>query len=263
MNEDKKNEFIDLEVNDSIKKFRKSNSKLYKLLYELIDILRECEVYINKLGTEKNNVYLLAMFMQLNKFFQGSILMFERGLKDIGNSLIRTCFELSIKIIELIKNQDFIEEYELESYFEIKTTIKIMLDKQMYDFVPEKDLEKCLKLCDIRINNKKRPNVKIIDLIKKNGLYEEYVLYRLYCNYTHQSIDQIKSIIHSNEFKVTIDGDFKLDEFNDSISMLFSVVIIVLPVLIEDYIKNEELREIYNTFNKKIENILHLNKNNL
>ena len=75
------------------------------------------------------------MFMQLNKFFRSEILMFEHGLKDVGESLIRTCLELAIKIIELIKNKDFIEDYELESFFEMRTTTKIMLDKQICDLV--------------------------------------------------------------------------------------------------------------------------------
>lgn len=263
MNVDKKDEFIDLKVYDYIKNFRKNNAIIYKLLYELIDILRECETQIEKLGTEKNNVYLLAMFMQLNKFFQSSILMFEHGLKDVGESLIRTCLELSIKIIELIKNQDFIEDYELESYFEMRNTTKIMLDKQIYDLVSKETLEKCLEFCNRKIGGKKRPNVKINNLIEKNGLYREYVLYRLHCNYTHQSIDQMNNIISSNKFKVTINGNFQLDKFNDSIAMLISVIMIVLPVLIEDYIKNEELKDIYNVFNKKIENIFLSNKNDL
>lgn len=251
MNVGKKDEFIDLKVYDYIKDFRKKNKIIYNLLYELIDILRRCEAQIEKIGTKKNNVYLLAMLMQLNKFFQSAILMFEHGLKDVGESLIRTCLELAIKIIELIKNKDFIEDYELESFFEMRTTTKIMLDKQIYDLVSKQTLEKCLELCNRKIGDKKRPKIKINHLIEKNGLYREYVLYRLHCNYTHQSIDQMNNIISSNKFKVTIDGNFQLDKFNDSIAMLISVLMIVLPVLIEEYIKNEELKVDYNVFNKK------------
>lgn len=263
MNVGKKDEFIDLKVYDYIKDFRKKNKIIYNLLYELIDILRRCEAQIEKIGTKKNNVYLLAMLMQLNKFFQSAILMFEHGLKDVGESLIRTCLELVIKIIELIKNQDFIKDYELESFFEMRTTTKIMLDKQIYDLVSKETLEKCLDFCNGKIGDKKRPNIKINNLIEKNGLYREYVLYRLHCNYTHQSIDQMNNIISSDKITVTIDGNLQLDKFNDSIAMLISVLIIVLPILIEDYIKNEELKIDYNVFNKKIENIFLYKKINL
>ena len=40
---DKKDEFIDLKVYEHIKDFRKNNIIIYKLLYELIGILRKCE----------------------------------------------------------------------------------------------------------------------------------------------------------------------------------------------------------------------------
>lgn len=256
MNREGKDEFIDLKVYDYIKDFREDNYIIYDLLYELINILRRCEAQIEKRGTEKNNIYLLAMLMQLNKFFQSAILMFEHGMKDVGDSLIRTCLELTIKIIELIKNEDFIRDYELESFYEMRTTTKIMLDNYIYDLVSKETLVNCLEFCNKKIKNKKRPNIKIRDLIEKNEMYREYVLYRLHCNYTHQSIDQMNNIISSDDISVTIDGNFQLDKFNDSIAMLISVLMIVLPILIEEYIKNEELKECYNFFETKVESVL-------
>lgn len=260
---ERKDEFIDLKVYDYIKDFRKNNYIIYDLLYESIGILRGCEAQIEKRGIEKNNVYLLAMFMQLNKFFQSAILMFEHGLKDVGDSLIRTCLELVIKIIELIKNKDFIREYELESFFEMRTTTKIMLDNEIYDLVPKEALDKCLEFCDKRINNSKRPNIKINNLIKKNGMYREYVLYRLHCNYTHQSIDQMNNIISIDDISVTIDGNFQIDKFNDSIAMLISVLMIVLPILIDEYINDKELKERYNNFETRAKNVLRYSNLNL
>ena len=93
--------------------------------------------------------------------------MFEHGLKDVGDSLIRTCLELTIKIIELIQNKDFIKHYELESFFEMRTTTKIMLDNKIYDLITKETLDKCLEFCDKRIGNNNRPNIKINNLIKK------------------------------------------------------------------------------------------------
>ena len=94
------------------------------------------------------------------------------------------------------------------------------------------------------------------NLIKKNGLYREYVHYRLYCNYTHQSIDQMNNIISSDDISITIDGNFRIDKFNDSIAMLISILMVALPVLIDEYIKDEELKKLYNDFEVKVESIL-------
>lgn len=124
-------EFIDLKIYDYIKDFRKDKTEIYELLYKSVSILRSCEEKIQIKGPSTNNVYLLSMLMQFNKFYQGTILMFEHGMKDIGDSLIRTCLELSIKIVELIRNKNFVEEYELNSYFEMKTTIKVLIENEL------------------------------------------------------------------------------------------------------------------------------------
>ena len=86
-------------------------------------------------------------------------------------------------------------------------------------------------------------------------MYREYVLYRLHCNYTHQSIDQMKNLIVCDDISVTVDGNFQLDKFNDSIAMLISVFMIVLPVLLDEYIHDEKIKDMYNSFEKKVEKI--------
>lgn len=251
----KNDEYLDLKIYDCIKDFRREKSVVYELIYELIEILRGCEEDIQSQGPNKKNVCLLAMMMQLNKFYQSAVLMFEHGLKDVGDSLIRTCIELSIKIVELIKNDNFISDYELESFFEMRTTTKIMIDHRIDDLVNEETLNKCLELCNSKTDGKKRPKIKIKDLIEKDEMYREYVLYRLHCNYTHQSIDQMKSLIVCDDISVTVDGNFQLDKFNDSIAMLISVLMIALPVLLDEYIHDEKIKECYRVFEKKFEGL--------
>lgn len=105
-----------------------------------------------------------------------------------------------------------------------------------------------------KIKGKTKPKIKIIDLVRKNDMYREYVIYRLYCNYTHQSIEQMDNIISDDGFEVTIDGNFNIEKFDNSIAMLGSIYMVVVPILIEEYICDVKLEKEYKNFEVKFEN---------
>ncbi len=83
------------------------------------------------------DVYLLASIVQLNKLYQSAILLFERGLRESANIIIRTIIEVSFKNIEVMRNIEFINELWLEQQYQNKKCLENIKNKKLFDLIPE------------------------------------------------------------------------------------------------------------------------------
>lgn len=251
--EKQNDEFIDLTVNDCIVGFRQEYQNEYKIIEEFINIFRMCEEEMEKIGPNLQNTYLLAAIMQLNKLYQSTIILFERGLKDPANVIIRTIIELVFKSIAVIRDEEFIDKLSLYQQYENKKCLEDIKNNKLFDMVPEKELEILIKKCNKEINGAKKPDMNIYELAKQNKLSKEYILYRLQCDYTHHSNSVIEGIIKVKDNGYYIDGNFQLEDFKKSVAWVISITSSIFPILLNEYLKNRNLIGEYNKFLKKFE----------
>ena len=249
----KNDEFIDLIVNDCMVDFRQQYNKEYETINEVISIFRLCEDRLEKMGLSQQNVYILASIMQLNKLYQSSIIILERGLKEPAYGIIRTILDLTFKIIEVIRNEEFIDLLSLHQQYETKKCLEDIKNNKLFDMVSEDEVIKLIEKCNEEIKGEKKPKIKAYDLAKKNGFDKAYILYRLQCDYTHQSNSVIESTIKVTENGYYIDGNFQIEDFKMSIALLISITVIIFPILNEEYIKEKDLNVKYNIFIKNFE----------
>ena len=240
-----RDEYLDLKINDCIIGFRDKYSKEYNVIKEFNMFFRLLQIELGNKGQGQQNVCIMASLNQLHKLYQSAILLFERGLVESANILIRTILDLIFKTAECIRNQDFVDKFFIEEKYELIKTLKDMKSNKMFDMLPVEKMEEYIEECNKEINNKQRPDFKASTLARKNGLEKAYILYRFQCNYTHQSASIIGRIIKQTEEGVYIDGDLQLEDFRQSIAWLMSITDIIFPIIINEYLKSEEMFKKY------------------
>lgn len=243
--------FFDLKINEQIPQFR----NIYKKEYELIRAIKTLfdKVSHNFIGQTitENELYLSTAIVEINKLFQSAVVLFERGLLESGNIIIRSCLELSFKIIELTKNENFVHDMKKEVNSETRSTLNIINEKKLYNLVPKETVDELLSKLNL-----KEPKFKInaIQLAEKNDLLDAYIIYRLYCNESHQSMATLSEIQIFDAEGVRLNGNLRLEDFSKAIYMLISVVVIPFPTLIEKFSDCVELKEQYEALVEDIKN---------
>lgn len=255
MEDDKfKDGFLDLRINNCIEGFRNKYKNEYKCLKEIDSFFYRIQDELTKKVVTQDNTFIMASLSQLQKLYDSCILLFERGLVEAGHALIRTILELAFKIIEVIKNKEFVEDLLLEEQYESLALLNDIETHKIFDMIPKDKVKEYKELVKKNINNRERPKTKTNYLVNKNALHREYILYRLQCDYVHQSTGVIGKIIKINSNGVCfIDGDLQLKNFKTSIAWLISITTISLKAVLEDYIKSKELIKEFNEIVKEFE----------
>lgn len=253
-NEEIKEGYLDLKINKYIEGFRKKYKNEYNCVKKVNMFFQKIQTELTKKGFTQQNTFIMASLSQLQKSYESTILLFERGLRESGNTLIRTILDLSFKIIEVIRNEDFVEDLLLEEQYESLALLNDIETNKIFDMISEKQVKEYKKIAKTNINNRKRPKTRTIYLVNKNKLHREYILYRLQCDYVHQSTGIIGSIIkRTSKGNYYIDGDLQLKDFKSSIAWLLSITTISIKVILEEYIKSEELIKEFNEIVKEFE----------
>lgn len=235
--------FVDMRINENLSKFRSEHKEEYKFIKETKKLFDKAQQKFIGQTVTKNEMYLATSLISLSKLFQSAVLLFERGLLEPGNIIMRSCIELSFKIVELIKNKKFINSMIKEQYYEAKNTLEIINNNKLYDMVPKETVEDLLNKPQIK--NSKYIKLSPYKLAQKNDLLEGYILYRLYCNDSHQSIATLSETQIFEDDGVRLNGNLRLEEFSSSIYMLISIVLVPFPTLIEKYSTDNELKKQY------------------
>ena len=196
---------------------------------------------------------IMASLNQLHKLYQSAVLLFERGLVESANVLIRTILDVIFKIAECIRNEDFVENFLIDEKYELIKTLRDMKNNSIFDILSLEKIEEYIEECKKEINNRPRPDLKAVTLSKKNNLEKAYILYRFQCDYTHQSASIIGRIVKQTEKGIYIDGGFQLEDFRQSIAWLMSIMDIIFPIIINKYLKSKELFEKHEELVGKIE----------
>ena len=242
---DLQDEFLDLKLNKYLPNFRNEHNVEYIIVFELISLFNSIEEkFAGKQDVEQNR-YLLSAIVELDKLFQSAVLMFERGLPRSGNIIVRTILELSLNIVDIVKNKSHIQEKEVSDTYEVISTLNIMKQHKVYDFFPEEKIEELLNTYKPLVKDKKNRKYKPKELAEKHKYVLEYLLYRVYCNDSHISIRALEQNIVDAPTVVFVDKDFIVNDFNRSIFMLVTIAIISIPVLINDFFDDSQLKEEY------------------
>ena len=235
--------YLDLKINQYISNFRKKDENEYLCIKKFNNFLYKIQSEIGKNGANQQNAFIMASLTEIQKIFCGAILLFERGLPESANILIRTILELSFKIIETIRNEDFVKDLLLAEYFEGLATVNDIEKSKLFDLVPQQEIIELKQRYIKEINGNQKPRIKAQYLAEKNNLKREYILYRLQCEHSHQSAKIIGDLIQITDKGIYIDGDLRLDEFKTSIAWILSIITIAIEVILKEYIDNNILQK--------------------
>ena len=83
--------------------------------------------------------------------------------------------ELSFKIIELIKNENFLQEMIMNINFETLKTLNNIKNEKLYELVPQDRLEQLLEDCQQKKSQSSNVNIGAYNLANRNGLKKEYI----------------------------------------------------------------------------------------
>lgn len=244
--------FMDLILNENLLGFRNEHQKEYAIIRETKDLLASMQHEFINQDVSKSEMYLVTAIIELNKLFQSAVILFERGLLESGNIIIRSCLELSFKIVELIKNKNFVDDMIKELNHETITTLKIIKSNKLYDIVPKSEVKRMLS---IHNTAEAKPEISPFKLAKKNDLMREYILYRLYCNDSHQSIASLSEIQIFEDNGVRLNGNLRLDKFSESVYMLISIIMISFPTLIDEVFTDDKLKKQYERLKENFQNV--------
>ena len=244
--------FLDLKLNEAISAFREEHRTEYLVVFRVKSFLYEVQnCFVGKTVSQQDN-FLAASIVELNKLFQSAVLLFERGLPDAANIVVRSILELSFKIVELLNNKEFLKEMKLDVNSNAIKTLNDIKENKFYDIVPQARLDELLSNCQQFKSQNGNVNISVKELAKRNGMLREYLLYRTYCDYTHQSLKVIDEIIDYTPDGVNLNGDLRLDDFSHSILMLVSITMISISKLLEYSMIDEKLKDQFDLLQKDI-----------
>jgi hypothetical protein len=246
---------LDLKLNETISLFREEHKPEYLVVFKVKSFLDELQnSFVGKTVSQQDK-FLVASIVELNKLFQSAVLLFERGLPGAANIVVRSILELSFKIIELLNNKDFLKEMILDVNFNAIKTLNDIKENEFYDVVPQTRLDELLSNCQQFKSQNGNVNISVKELAKRNGMLREYVLYRTYCGYTHQSLKAIDEIIDYTPDGVNLNGDLRFDDFSHSILMLVSITMISFPKLLEHSLIDKKLKDQFDLLQKDLQSI--------
>ncbi len=251
-----KDGYIDLRINNLVKDSRNKYQKEYEIISQINDFLSIIQKETEKKGTEKQNVYITVSLIEIQKLYCSAVLLFERGLPESANIIIRTLLELTFKIVEVIRNKEFVEDLLVNDFYEGRNILLEIEDHKLYNLIPKNLLEKLLTEYEHKINGKNRPKTKVNYLKEKNNMSDEYIIYRLQCDYSHFSMKILGEDISILDDIVLINGNFKLDKFKSSILWLISIVGISIRYILEEYLEDENIINDYQKLKKRIDEYL-------
>lgn len=245
--------FLDLLIEKHISVFREKYSKEYKVILEYNKFIFKILDALTKKGFNQQNGYIMAALVEIHKFYQSTVILFERGLSEPANSLIRTIIDSSIRIVEVIRRADSVDVLLLNTDYENKRTLEFLHNKNLFTMLPKEELGEMLEEKNKDIKDKKDPKIKIKKLAEDNNLLDIYTLFRFQSDYTHQSTDIIGRVIKETDNGYEINEDFLLENFKFEVSILLVSIERIIDILLQEYVNNPELNEEHKLIAKNFE----------
>ena len=248
------NGFLDLKINNFLPHIRARYSNDYNLIWKMKGLLDETQNCFVGNDASQTIVFVASSIVNLNELFQSAVLLLEKGLPIPAKILMRTILELSLKIIEALNNDQYIEELIYAFYSEKKSLLKFLDDKQLYHLLSKDKIDKQLQIISQHKNKTGRKSkLTVQELAEKNNLFEAYAIYKIYCAYTHQSLSSIEQVIDFQPQGLHLNGDFRFEDFSFNTKMLLSFTMLPFPALIEKQLLNSSIESNYNLLKQYLE----------
>ena len=239
------NEFLDFKINECLPKFREEHKEEYKVIFDLIKLFNDIkDMFVGKNASEQD-IFLLSSIIELNKLFQSAVLLFERGIPSSANIIIRSILELSLNIVETIKNKEHIQEIIFDEIDKTRRTVNIAKEFNRLDLIPPEKIQEIQETYDLLAKNNSKKKKSVKDLAQKNGFEVEYLLYRTYCGNTHLSVSALAQNFNISSCGIDFNAGIRLDDFKYDLRRLISIAIIPVPSLITDYFNDDNLIKKY------------------
>lgn len=247
--------FLDFKINECLPMFREDHKEEYDVIFELFQLLKSIEDKFIGKDASQQCIFLFSAVIEINRLFQSAILLYERGLPTSAKIITRTILELSIKIVEMVKNEEFIQEIMLDGICEARSTAYAAQRYNRTDLISPEIIPEIEEAYNSLKKDKPYKKKKIEDIAKKNGLDIEYLLYKTYCSSTHISASTLGMNFKQLSAGIVFDAGIQLDNFKNNLRSLIGIVLISIPCLTNEYFNDEELKAQYNGFSKRFEAI--------
>lgn len=247
------NEFLDLRINEYLPQFRDDNKEEYEVIMDLLKLLNSIWDNFNTVTSQKD-LFLLSSIIELKRLFQSAVLLFERGIPLSANIIIRSILELSLNIVEIIRNEEYVQDILGDELREANSTVNVAKEINRLDLILPEITEGIQKFDDL-LEKAKRKRITVKNLALKNGFGVEYLLYRTYCCNSHISASVLADNFKISPSKITFEDGIQLDNFKIDVSRLISIVIISIPSIIEEYFNDEALKNQFDLFCEKFETV--------
>lgn len=246
--------FLDVQMNERVNNLRKKHKSEYEIINEFNLFFYKLLDKVIKKGKTEQNLYILVSIVEMHKFYQSSIILFERGLYEAGNSLIRTMVDILIKIVEVIRHEDSVEKLKVNEYYEVQNMLNYIYVNKLYSFDSEKDLSEILEKVKEKTKSKENPRIKTKDLAENNKMKDAYMIFKYKSEYTHLSTSVMEKIIQEDdEGHCYIKEEIVLDNFREDIAFSISIVCSMIEYILREYIKDADIETIYKKLSAKYE----------
>ena len=247
--------FLDFKINECLPKFREEHKEEYKVVIKLMQLFNSLkDKFVGKNASEQD-IFLLSSIIELNKLFQSAVLLFERGIPSSANIIVRTILELSLNIVETVKNKEHIQEIMLNEIKETRSTVNIAKEFKRLDLIPAEKIQEIQEAYDCLSDNKPVKQTSVKDLAQKNGFEVEYLLYRTYCGNTHTSASVLAKNFKASSSGIVFDAGIQLGDFKYDLRRLISIAIIPIPSLISEYFNDDDLNNQYKLICRNFESV--------
>ena len=239
------NEFLNFKINECLPKFREEHKEEYAVIFDLMQLLKSIEdKFVGKYASQQS-IFLFSAVIEINRLFQSAILLLERGLSTSAKIITRTILELSIKIVEMVKNKEFIQEVLFDEIGEARSTVRAAERYNRTDLIPPEKIQEIEETYSSLKKDKSYKKKRIEDLAKKNGLEIEYLLYKTYCSSTHISASTLGKNFKHLSAGIVFDAGVQLDNFKNDLCSLIGIVLISIPCLTNEYFNDDNLMKKY------------------
>lgn len=218
--------FLSTEINDCIPMFRKRFAPEYELIDQINEFYYDLQNCFVGQEATLEIVYYLTALTELHKLYQSVILLLERGLDSSANIVMRSAIELSLKLLEAIRNPDQIDAFIAHDE---ETHLKISKEFRKNSGI---EIEVPISNDKVSSEHKKYKHLTTRELAEQNDCGPLYTVYKLLCDDTHQSPYVLGQHIEKTETGVLVDAGFQLENFRESAALLISIAINPIPKLL-------------------------------
>lgn len=251
------NGILDEQQKPIFEAYKKEHQKVFDLLYEYNKLC--CKIINSYTGIEvtEEKLYIFPAFVEIHKIYQSAILMLEYGVPNSAENLLRSMFELMLKMLYVFKEENNIKRLKMKNYSEALSQILYIENNTLYEIVPKDYIDKYKTQLEESKNELIKQGVKnapnIYDMCVELGLTAEYSYYKYLCDFTHTSFYLISSMNVEMENSVIINGYEDYDNVENIGLRIITILNIIVDKMVTMYF-NSFLDE-YNNLSKKLEKI--------